>query len=681
MRRASQVAVRWLHALVFGVAASSISAVTAADPAGFDAAAAFGAREDVLQLSLSPDGRTIAYVTPLNGQGTVVQTQALSKDSKPKVALYADGKKEHITRCDWVANDRLVCRIYGILDYVPPLPFERLVAVNADGSNLKLLNKPQTDITYGFETGGSAVIDWLPDENGAVLMSRAYVPQNHVGSHIGNDREGIGVDRVDTRTLASSPILPPSARVDGYVSDQHGTVRIVEQSDLRGAARASTGTLKYFYRAKGSDNWQPLSTWNYMDREGFVPVAVDRDQDVAYGFKKKDGRLAAYTLSLDGSARETLLFSRDDVDVSGIVEIGRRHRVVGFSYATEKGHINYTDSSIESLVKALSAALHSEAVWITDESLDEGKLLVFAGSDIDPGTYYLFERSSHQLGPLLPVRAKLEGVKLAGMRPVTFAAHDGTTVPGYLTLPPGKTDPKGLPALVMPHGGPGARDEWGFNWLVQYFAHQGFAVLQPNFRGSAGYGDAWFINNGFKSWQIAIGDVLDAGRWLVAQGADPQKLAIFGWSYGGYAALQSVVVDQSLFKAAVAVAPVTDLPTLAEQFRGWSNYYLERDYIGEGPHLHEGSPAENAVRIKVPVLLFQGTRDLNVNKRQAELMDQALSGAGVKHEVVWYQNLDHQLDDSTARADMLRRSDAFLRAAFGANGAPAGGAAASAAAP
>jgi dipeptidyl aminopeptidase/acylaminoacyl peptidase len=673
MRQVSQVAFCVL------VGFNLATAMAANSPSTLDAAAAFGAREDVLHLSLSPDGRTIAYVAPLEGQGTVVQTQVLSKDSKPKVALFANGKEEHISRCDWVANDRLVCTIEGIADGTPLLPFERLVAVNADGSNLKLLNNPHPDTRYGFETGGSAVIDWLPDENGAVLMTRVYIRE--VGGHFNTGKEGIGVDHVDTRTLASSVIVPPGGRAERYVSDQHGAVRIMEQSDIVGAALANTGTLKYFYRARGGDNWQPLSTWNYMDRDGFRPVAIDRDQDVAYGFKKKDGRLAAYTLSLDGNARETLLFSRDDVDVAGIIRIGRRHRVVGFSYATERPHAKYTDSSIEALVRALSAALHSEFLWITDESLDEGRLLVFAGSDIDPGTYYLFEKSSHQLGPLLPVRAKLEGIKLAAMRPVTFAAKDGTTVPGYLTLPPGKTDLKGLPALVMPHGGPGARDEWGFHWLVQYFAHQGYAVLQPNFRGSAGYGDAWFVDNGFKSWQIAIGDVLDAGRWLVAQGAEPEKLAIFGWSYGGYAALQSVVVDQSLFKAVVAVAPVTDLPALAEQHRGWTSFYLARDYIGEGPHVHEGSPAENAARIKVPVLLFQGTKDINVNKRQAELMDHALAAAGVKHETVWYANLDHQLDDSAARADMLRRSDAFLRAAFGTNGAPAGRAAATSAAP
>jgi acetyl esterase/lipase len=648
--------------LAAGAALLAAAVVAAADPANFDAAAAFGARPEVEALSLSPDGRVIAYIAPLPGQGTAVKTQLISQDSQARVAAYADGKEEHISGCAWVANDRLVCRIRGVSGSSSPIPFERLVAVNPDGSNLKLLNKAYRT---GFQSsGGGAIVDWLSDESGMVLMSRTYIPQDALGSHIASTKQGLGVDRLDTRTLASGMVLPPSPGAMGYLSDQHGSIRVMQQSDIAGGTGTNTGKIRFFYRTKGSDKWQPLCAFNYVDREGFYPLAIDRDQDLVYGLKKKDGRMAAYSLALDGSLHESLLFACDDVDVASVIEIGRKHRVVGFSYTTDYAHAMYMDPAIKGLTGALSQALHSEGVRITDESVDEGKLLVYATSDLDPGTYYLYDRASQQLGTLLPVRAKLEGATLARVRPITFTARDGTTVPGYLTLPPGKTELRGLAALVIPHGGPAARDEWGFSWLVQYFAHQGYAVLQPNYRGSAGYGDAWFVQNGFKSWEIAIGDVLDGGRWLLAQGADPRQLAIVGWSYGGYAALQSVVVDQSVFKAAIGIAAVTDLPELEEQYRNWSNFYLQRDFIGTGSHVHEGSPAENAARIKVPVLLVQGTRDANVNLRQAELMDHALASAGVKHELIKYENLDHQLADSAARADMLKRSDAFLRAAF-----------------
>ena len=198
--------------------------------------------------------------------------------------------------------------------------------------------------------------------------------------------------------------------------------------------------------------------------------------------------------------------------------------------------------------------------------------------------------------------------------------------------------------------GPSARDEWGFDWLAQYFANRGYAVLQPNFRGSAGYGADWFQVNGFQSWRTAIGDVNDAGRWLVSEGiADPERLAIVGWSYGGYAALQSGVVDPALFRAVVAIAPVTDLQEARDEWRLFTNAANVRDFFGAGPHIAEGSPARHAAQIRAPVLLFHGDLDRNVGIRQSRLMRDRLRDAGRPVELVEFPGLDHQLEDSAAR--------------------------------
>ena len=218
----------------------------------------------------------------------------------------------------------------------------------------------------------------------------------------------------------------------------------------------------------------------------------------------------------------------------------------------------------------------------------------------------------------------------------------------------------------MPHGGPGARDEWGFDWLAQFYANQGFAVLQPNFRGSSGYGDAWFQENGFKSWRAAIGDVNDGGRWLIAQGiAAPARLAIVGWSYGGYVALQSPVLAPDLFKAIVAIAPVTDLAALREDARQFTSFRAVDAFIGQGAHVREGSPAQNVTAIKAPVLLFHGNRDRNVRITQSRMIAERLKEAGKRVELVEYRDLDHYLDDASVRASMLERSNTFLRASLG----------------
>jgi dipeptidyl aminopeptidase/acylaminoacyl peptidase len=224
---------------------------------------------------------------------------------------------------------------------------------------------------------------------------------------------------------------------------------------------------------------------------------------------------------------------------------------------------------------------------------------------------------------------------------------------------------RGLPAIVLPHGGPSARDEWGFDWLPQFLASRGYAVLQPNFRGSEGYGDAWFAENGFRGWEASIGDVTASGRWLLSQGADPQRLAILGWSYGGYAALQAAVVDPDLFKAIVAIAPVTDFRMTIEEAEGYSNYRLVRDFIGSGPHLEQGSPLRNAERIRAPVLMFHGTRDFNVGIRQAQEMHRALEAAGRRSRLTVFDGLEHNLGDSVARARMLDEIAAFLAESLG----------------
>ncbi len=658
--------------LAWGLLLTPIPILSTAAPA-FDAAKAFGARPGIEHMSLSPDGMSIAYVAPTTGQGAVVYVQSLAKGAPlaSKPILGASGKPDRLAGCDWVSNQRLVCLVYGAVfngALLEPLEATRLIAINTDGSKMQLLSTKENAFTRGIQLGGGNVVDWLPDEDNAVLMTRVYLPDDHTGSHIGSTKKGIAVDRVDTQTLAVRTIEQPREDVVSYISDGRGIIRIVCARSRRGAiGNQDSGNLAYYYRKTDSRDWLPLGEVVGEDSNGFTPVAVDHDANLAYGYKKLDGRLALYTIALDGSLKEELVYARPDVDVGGLSQIGRRHRVVGVTYSDDYSYYHFLDPNFERLIASLAKALPGQpSLRVTDSNMDESKLLLRASGDSDPGVFYLFDKKLRQLQPLLPVRSELQGIKLASVKPVHYQATDGTLIPGYLTLPPGTDTPKGLPAIVMPHGGPGARYYWGFDWLAQFYASRGFAVLQPNFRGSTGYGDDFFKQNGFRSWPTAIGDVLDAGRWLVAQGiTSPDKLAIVGWSYGGYAALQAAVVDPSVFKAVIAIAPVTDLAELKEGYRNWSNFLVISREIGEGPHVREGSPALNAAKIKVPVLLFHGELDSNVPIRQSKEMNDHLAAAGVPHELVTWPDLDHQLDDSAARAEMLSKSDGFLRRALG----------------
>jgi len=440
------------------------SAVPAAAPAGviqsFDAAAAFGARPGVADLSLSPDGKSVAYIVPTKGQGSMLVTLDLADGSKTHAALRASGKPERLGNCHWVSNERLVCIMYGVVKSgLGLLPFTRTVAVNRDGGTLKLLSTRNNEYTRGLQLGGGEVIDWLPDEEGAVLMSRVYLPDDHLGSRMGSDREGLAVDWLDTRSLQIKSMESPSKGVREYLTDGRGTVRIIGRS-TPGLNGQDSGIVAYSYRRPGSRDWLKLGDYNYVDGSGFDSAAVDHDLNVVYGFKKKDGRKAVYTIALDGSRSENLIYARPDVDVDDLIRIGRRNRVVGVSFATDVRQPVYFDPDIEKLMRSLSRALpHQPQVQIVDSSVDEHVLLIFAGSDDDPGVYYLFDRPSKQLRTFLVTRGELEGVKLAKVKSVTYPAGDGEMVPGYLTLPPGMDDPKGLPSIVLPHGGPSDRDE------------------------------------------------------------------------------------------------------------------------------------------------------------------------------------------------------------------------------
>ncbi|WP_416463919.1 alpha/beta hydrolase family protein [Sphingomonas sp. VDB2] len=627
-------------------------------------ARAFGARETVISASLSPDGQKIALIAAGNGRTTKAYVLEAKEGAEPKSVAATTGQPENLYRCNWVSNDRLACEIGGASRVGDDVyGFSSIFAVDAAGGNIRALSRRQSQNALGFDLRGGDILDLLPAEDGAVLMTRSYVPEAKIGSLVDNKLRGLGVDRIDTRSGATKRIEQPETLAIDYISDGHGTVRVMGLQENKGSGFAK-GTFRYLYRPQGKSGWSDLSIYDMRNRSGFYPVAVDAEKNIAYGYERIDGRQALVSVALDPGLEKTVLFTHPRVDVAGLVTVGRDRRVVGVGYTEEHSEVAYFDEKVKALSASLGKALGGKAVHIGDMSQDGQRVLVWAGSDTDPGQYYLFDRTAKKLSPVMPDRPALADRLLATMKPVTYKASDGTTIPAYLTLPPGKEDAKGLPAIVMPHGGPEARDEWGFDWLAQYFAARGFAVIQPQFRGSNGFGEQWLIQNAFKSWRTAIGDVADSGRWLVSQGiADPSRLTILGWSYGGYAALQAQAIDPNLFKAVVAIAPVTDIGDMLRRGRWNADYVISSEYLGQGTKAQEASPANHAAEFAAPVLMFHGTDDNNVDISQSKIMQGKLQGVGKRSRLVVYDGLTHNLNDSDARADMLQQSADFLLAA------------------
>ncbi|MDE1466815.1 alpha/beta hydrolase family protein [Aurantiacibacter sp. D1-12] len=649
-------------ALLATVAVSAMavsSAAVAQEMSAEELAGRFGARPSVLDISLSPSGDQIAYITSNNGTAEVLYVINLNGPAEPQALTSLGEPDAELTGCDWANDSWLVCEIVGFTraDGSVPIYYNRMISVpTSEEDDPRLLTSRRSTRAYGsMQDGGSVVALDVPGEENRILMTREFLAEDTRGTRLANTETGLGVEMVDVSRNRRRTVEDPDEYASRYIADDNGEIRLKVRSprDVNGRL---TGEREYFYRESGGNRWNSFDG----NLSAFRPVAVDAASNVAYGFQDRDGFTALYRAPLSEGSSAELVLARSDVDVDGLIRVGRQRRVVGVTYATEKRQIEYLDAEFAQLAEQLQNALPGRPlINIVDASADERTLLIVASSDVDPGMTYLLELDTMSMSPLLPVRDHVAELPMAQMQPITFPAADGTEIPGYLTMPNGAEGPIG--AIVMPHGGPGARDEWGFDWMVQFFAARGYAVLQPNFRGSTGYGEAWFGRNGFQEWQTAIGDVNDAGRWLISEGiADPERLGIVGWSYGGYAALQSQVLDASLYKAVVGIAPVTDLELLTEQWRDYTNYQVMRRFIGSGPHIDEGSPAENADRFQAPVLLFHGTDDVNVGHEQSRRMESRLENVGADVTYVEYDGFDHYLDHGQVRGNMLLQIDTFL---------------------
>jgi TonB family protein len=303
---------------------------------------------------------------------------------------------------------------------------------------------------------------------------------------------------------------------------------------------------------------------------------------------------------------------------------------------------------------------------ILNLSRDRKRVLLWSGGADDPGSYYVFDRKARKMAIFAAPFDGLFGKKMSPVKPIRYKARDGLDIPGYLALPAGLPG-KGLPLIVMPHGGPFARDSYAFSPLVQMLASRGYAVLQPNFRGSIGYGRD-YAERGYGQWGKAMQDDLDDGvKWLAADGiVDPARVCILGGSYGGYAALWGAIRNPEIYRCAVSLAGVTDVRAMLKydaKFLLASRYSREWRKKVEGEEkrdLAAISPLQQAGRLRIPVLIAHGEKDSNVPLEQGRKMVEALKARGARVQPVFYPAAGHNLDSTEDQLDFMKRVEAFL---------------------
>ncbi|MBQ3586515.1 MAG: S9 family peptidase, partial [Synergistaceae bacterium] len=466
-------------------------------------------------FSISPDGTKLAFARPWEHRMNVY------------VRDIATGNEKRITS----ATERDIAGFFwkgsGKIVYAQDSGGDEnfhIYVTDIDGTNAK-------DLTP-FEKVKAGVVDDLEDAPIHML----------IGMNRRNP-EVFDVYRCNILTGELELVGENPGNITGWMTDHDGKLRAAVQTD------GVNETL--LYRSDESQDFHVLMTLNF--KETFSPVMFTYDNKMMYVVSNlSTDKTAIYTYDPETNKTLDFIFGHDEVDVGSLMHSKKRKIITGVTYTTDRRHYKFFDSEREELQKTLDAFFPGVEAAVADIDDDERRVIVRTYSDRTRGAYYLFDRKDESMSKLADLSPWLKADQMAPMKAITFTARDGLTIHGYITLPVG-VEAKNLPLVVIPHGGPSARDGWGFDSEAQFLANRGIAVLQVNFRGSTGYGKSFWLA-GFKQWGRKMqDDVTDGVQWAVSEGiADRSRLAIYGGSYGGYSALAGATFTPYLYACAVS---------------------------------------------------------------------------------------------------------------------------------
>ncbi|MGA0094161.1 MAG: S9 family peptidase [Chthoniobacterales bacterium] len=579
---------------------------------------------------VSPDGDYISWLAPWENRLNVF-VQPSDGSGEPR--RLTDATKRDIAGYFWAAKDQVVY----LQDDGGDENFH-LYAVDVGGNNRRDLT-PFPGVRVG-------VVDDLRDDEDHLLISMNK-----------RDARVFDVFRLNTRTGEMELVAENPGSVSSWITDHDGQVRAAVQTD-----GVNTELLT---RASSDEPFKKVLSTNF--RESVSPLFFTFDNKELYASSNL-GRDKAAIVRLDPETGKELevLFEHPEVDTGRLLASDKRKVITAAAFTRDKQEYHFFDDWRRELQEKLEKKLPGTEVALSSMNRDEDKFIVIAHSDRSRGTFYFYDSEADELRKLAEVSPWLDAGKLAPMEPVRIPARDGLELPGYLTLPPG-LEPKNLPAVLLVHGGPWARDEWGFDGTAQFLANRGYAVLQVNFRGSTGYGRE-FWEKSFKQWGKAMQDDLtDSAKWLVGRGiADPKRIAIYGGSYGGYAALAGMAFTPEVYAAGVSfVGPSNIFTLLASVPPYWEPYrQMQYEMIGhpetEKELLTAASPLFSADKISAPLLIAQGANDPRVKKAESDQIVEALRKRGIDVPYIVKDNEGHGFANEENRLYFYRALERFL---------------------
>jgi dipeptidyl aminopeptidase/acylaminoacyl peptidase len=635
-------------ALALAHDAENDSTATATPAARSDAGplpvAAFARLPFVEKATLSPDGTHLAGLFAVGGEQRIVIVP-LSDDISKNVTVQVPDQTE-IGWLQWVGNDDIILSTYALR----PVEGEnwyisRLVGLGRKTGKL-------TKLLWELNGQNGADVLWVPSDGSTEILAAG---QNSVYSNTPDFWPT--VYRVDVATGKKRVVERGRSSVVDWGADNFGNVRYgINYHD------DSTKTA-LLYRAGGEGGFKAIERARLRDDEGLTtPYFFGPRSDRGHVIREaENGRAALIEVDLATGVDIRTVYSAADANVEGVLLSPDRMRLLGVRTSDRDRPTHWIDEEMASHQAWLDAASPASKVRIISYSFDLKKMLVHFGTADNPGLLFLYDAAARQLTPLAEVNEAIGTKRLSRSKMIRYRARDGLEIEAVLTLPR-RREAADLPFIVMPHGGPWAHDELAYDYWVQFLAERGYGVLQPNFRGSTGYGTAFELAGQGQMGFAMQDDISDGVRWAVKEGlADARRVCIVGASYGGYAAMWGIAKDPDQYRCAISIAGVANLRREVNDFGGHMRERLYRSQWQKmTPDFAAVSPINAIDRIKTPLLLVHGKKDVTVDHIQSEKMYAAMRRQGKAVEFVSIPLADHYFSREADRSTLLAAIESFL---------------------
>jgi dipeptidyl aminopeptidase/acylaminoacyl peptidase len=620
----------------------------------------FFGNPDRSNVQISPDGKRLSYLAPSNGvtnvwvQATPTGEQAARGTQAEAARAVTNSAKRPIRMYFWAQNSQQI-----------------IYAQDRDGDeNFHL---------YAVDLENGKEVDLTPYEKAQARLTASdrSFPDEILVSINNRLPELHDVWRINTRTGKGQMIFQNDAGYAQFIADSRFEVRVASKVNER------TGGLDAYIRASADSPWEELARWGLDDSDTSGPIGLSRDGKLLYVMDSRGadtGGLYAFRVDANGGTfgGYELIANNPRADLADVVmdPIYERPQAVAFEYARNEWKI--VDRSIQGDWDYLSRLAQGDFSISSRDNADRLWVVTYLRDD-GPVSYYLYDRKARKASFLFTNRSQLENLKLAKMKPELIPARDGLTLVSYLTVPIG-VEAANLPMVLLVHGGPWARDRWGYNGLHQWLANRGYAVLSVNFRGSTGFGKR-FLNAGNREWAGKMhDDLIDAVIWAVQNKvADPDRVAIMGGSYGGYATLVGLTFTPDFFAAGVDIVGPSHVRTLLETIPPYwkpikAKFETRVGSLNEAEFLDQISPLKRVNAISKPLLIGQGRNDPRVKETESRQIVKAMQDKGLPVTYVVFPDEGHGFARPQNNLAFFAMTEAFLAQHLGGRFEPIGSA-------